>query len=212
MRLPSLRQNPARIRAPGCPKACPHDECLAGLLVQRHAPRLAGFTLDDLISCDRKRNEANGGANRDGSDDNSRWSCGIEGPSDDPEVEALRNRQIKNLLALNPIALRSPMILMGDEARRTQPGNKNAYCQGNELGWLDWTLQERRRDLQRFVRELIALRQRRKLSAAEHGLTLNRILLQASLQWHGALGAAGPGRRLSQPAPSGDWADDRRSI
>jgi isoamylase len=92
------------------------------------------------------------------------------------------------------------MILMGDEARRTQLGNNNAYCQDNALSWLDWTLVERHRDLQRFVEGLIALRQRRELSAGEQGLTLNQILAQARIEWHGV--------RLGQP----DWGDDSHSL
>lgn len=105
-----------------------------------------------------------------------------------------------DLLALNLIALGTPMILMGDEARRAQLGNNNAYCQDNAIGWLDWTLVERHRDLQRFVKGLIALRQRRELSAGEHGLSLNEILCRARIQWHGV--------RLNQP----DWGDDSHSI
>jgi isoamylase len=159
-----------------------------------------GFTLNDLVSYDRKHNEANGEDNRDGSDDNRSWNCGVEGPSDDPAIERLRQRQIKNLLALNMVALGTPMILMGDEARRTQLGNNNAYCQDNSVSWFDWTLVERHSDLRRFVNQLIALRLRRELSEGNHGLTLNEVLAQARIQWHGV--------RLNEP----DWGDASHSL
>ena len=99
-----------------------------------------GFTLNDLVSYDRKHNEANGEDNRDGANDNRSWNCGVEGPTDDPAVEALRNRQVKNFLTVTLLSLGMPMILMGDEVRRSQSGNNNAYCQDNETSWLDWTL------------------------------------------------------------------------
>ncbi len=159
-----------------------------------------GFTLNDLVSYDRKHNQANGEDNRDGADDNRSWNCGVEGPSDDPAIERLRLRQIKNLLALNLLALGTPMILMGDEARRTQLGNNNGYCQDSALNWLDWTLVEHETGLRRFVTELIALRLRRELSVGEHGLTLNQILRQARVQWHGV--------RLNAP----DWGEDSHSL
>ena len=90
-----------------------------------------GFTLNDLVSYNQKHNEANGENNRDGAADNLSWNCGVEGPSDDPAVEALRNRQCKNFLALLLLAVGTPMLLAGDEVRRTQNGNNNAYCQDN---------------------------------------------------------------------------------
>ena len=99
-----------------------------------------GFTLNDLVSYDRKHNEANGENNRDGANDNRSWNCGVEGQTDDPEIEGLRNRQVKNFLTVTLLALGMPMILMGDEARRSQSGNNNAYCQDNEISWFDWTL------------------------------------------------------------------------
>ena len=91
-----------------------------------------GFTLNDLVSYDRKHNEENGEGNRDGSDDNRSWNCGVEGPTDDPAVERLRNRQVKNFLTVTLLSLGMPMILMGDEVRRTQRGNNNAYCHDDE--------------------------------------------------------------------------------
>ena len=99
-----------------------------------------GFTLNDLVSYNDKHNEANGENNRDGADDNRSWNCGAEGPTDDPGVEKLRNRQVKNFLTVTLLSLGVPMILMGDEVRRTQRGNNNAYCQDNETSWFDWTL------------------------------------------------------------------------
>ena len=104
-----------------------------------------GFTLNDLVSYNDKHNEANGEDNRDGANDNLSWNCGVEGPTDDPAVEALRNRQVKNFFTLLLAAVGAPLILMGDEVRRTQRGNNNAYCQDNELSWFDWTLLEQAR-------------------------------------------------------------------
>ena len=92
-----------------------------------------GFTLNDLVSYNQKHNEANGEDNRDGANDNRSWNCGVEGPTDDPAVEKLRNRQVKNFLTVTLMSLGMPMILMGDEVRRTQRGNNNAYCQDNEI-------------------------------------------------------------------------------
>jgi glycogen operon protein len=96
-----------------------------------------GFTLNDLVSYNGKHNEANGEDNRDGANDNRSWNCGVEGPSDDPAIETLRNRQVKNLLTVTLLSLGVPMILMGDEVRRSQGGNNNAYCQDNETSWLE---------------------------------------------------------------------------
>ena len=98
-----------------------------------------GFTLNDLVSYNQKHNEANGEDNRDGANDNRSWNCGVEGPTDDPAVEKLRNRQVKNFLTVTLMSLGVPMILMGDEVRHTQGGNNNAYCQDNEISWFDWT-------------------------------------------------------------------------
>ena len=97
-----------------------------------------GFTLNDLVSYNQKHNEANGENNRDGTNDNLSWNCGVEGPTDDPEIEALRNRQVKNFFALMLLAAGTPMLLMGDEVRRTQRGNNNAYCQDDDISWFDW--------------------------------------------------------------------------
>lgn len=114
-----------------------------------------GFTLNDLVSYNEKHNEENGEANEDGSDFNFSWNFGVEGPTDQPEIEALRLRQIKNFLTILMISQGTPMLLMGDEVRRTQSGNNNAYCQDNELSWFDWSATEKQGDLFRFVKELI---------------------------------------------------------
>ena len=93
-----------------------------------------GFTLNDLVSYNDKHNEGNAQENRDGSSFNLSWNCGVEGPTDDPAVESLRARQIRNAFTLNLISIGTPLLLMGDEVRRTQNGNNNAYCQNNETG------------------------------------------------------------------------------
>jgi isoamylase len=144
-----------------------------------------GFTLDDLVSYDRKHNESNGEENRDGSDDNASWNCGVEGPTDDPAVEELRSRQIRNLLTLLLLAVGTPMLTMGDEVRRTQRGNNNAYCQDNEISWFDWTLLDRDRGLHRFVKALIAFRQQRDVVVGQLRLTLNELLNRSHIDWHG---------------------------
>ena len=117
-----------------------------------------GFTLNDVVSFNVKHNEANGEDNRDGSSDNMSWNGGAEGPSDDPSINALRERQVRNLLATLLLSQGTPMLLAGDEFGRTQGGNNNAYNQDNPTSWLDWQVGERGRQLIRFVQELTALR------------------------------------------------------
>jgi glycogen operon protein len=119
-----------------------------------------GFTLHDLVSYNGKHNEANGESNRDGEDHNRSWNCGVEGPTDDPHVRALRARQKLNFLATLLLSQGVPMLLAGDEMGRTQGGNNNAYCQDNETSWVDWTLDEDHTALVEFVRQLISLRRR----------------------------------------------------
>ncbi len=119
-----------------------------------------GFTLWDLVSYNRKHNEANGEANRDGLDSNWSWNCGVEGPSRDPEVQRLRKRQAKNLLATLLLSQGVPMLLAGDEFLRTQQGNNNAWCQDNAISWVDWRLKQEHADFWRFARMMIALRKR----------------------------------------------------
>jgi glycogen operon protein len=119
-----------------------------------------GFTLSDLVAYDHKHNEANGEGNRDGSNDNYSWNCGDEGPTDDPQVLELRRRQAKNLMTTLMLSQGVPMLQAGDEFLRTQGGNNNAWCQDNELSWVDWSLAESNADFLRFVRMVIALRKR----------------------------------------------------
>jgi len=144
-----------------------------------------GFTLNDLVSYNQKHNDENGEGNRDGSDNNRSWNCGIEGPTDDFQVERLRNRQVKNLLTLTMLSLGVPMIVMGDEVRRTQHGNNNAYCQDNEMSWFDWTLLNRHWDVHRFVKLLIARRLMRNVEHERRRVTLNQFLRDARKAWHG---------------------------
>ena len=102
-----------------------------------------GFTLQDLVSYNEKHNEANGEENRDGANDNNSWNCGAEGPTDDPAIIELRERQKRNLMATLMLSVGVPMMLGGDELSHTQKGNNNTYCQDNELNWLDWELDDR---------------------------------------------------------------------
>ncbi len=132
-----------------------------------------GFTLNDLVSYDDKHNEANGEDNRDGHSDNLSWNCGTEGPTDDPEILALRQRQMRNLLATLLLSQGTPMLLAGDEFARTQGGNNNAYCQDNEIGWVDWEIDAPGADLQAFTRRLIAVRQSHPLLRRSRFLTGN---------------------------------------
>lgn len=119
-----------------------------------------GFTLYDLVSYNHKHNEANGEQNRDGSDANYSWNCGVEGETRDPAVLALRHRQARNFMATLMFSQGVPMILAGDEMLRTQKGNNNAWCQDNAISWVNWGLTEENKDFLRFVRELIWLRRR----------------------------------------------------
>ena len=117
-----------------------------------------GFTLNDLVSYNNKHNEANGEGNRDGVDDNMSWNCGAEGPTDDPAINALREQQIRNFATLLMLSQGVPMFVMGDEVRRTQGGNNNAWCQDNPIGWFDWTQTQTEAGMLRFWSELIAFR------------------------------------------------------
>ncbi len=117
-----------------------------------------GFTLQDLVSYNEKHNEANGEENRDGDNNNMSWNCGVEGPTDDPAIQALRQRQKRNFVATLLLSQGVPMLVAGDEMGRTQLGNNNAYCQDNPLSWIHWDLDEADRDFLAFVRHVIALR------------------------------------------------------
>ncbi|HEX8590975.1 glycogen debranching protein GlgX [Pseudomonas sp.] len=118
-----------------------------------------GFTLHDLVSYNDKHNEDNDENNQDGSNDNRSWNCGVEGPTDDPEINALRLRQMRNFFATLLFAQGTPMVVAGDEFARTQHGNNNAYCQDSEIGWVNWDLDEDGKALLTFVKRLIKLRQ-----------------------------------------------------
>src|SRR5258706_10812414 len=111
-----------------------------------------GITLNDLVSYNEKHNEANGENSRDGNNDNLSWNSGVEGPSDDPAVVALRRRRMRNFLATLILSQGVPMLLAGDEIARTQQGNNNAYCQDNETSWIDWELDKPRQELLEFTR------------------------------------------------------------
>src|SRR6202522_2684618 len=117
-----------------------------------------GFTLNDLVSYNEKHNETNAENNQDGSSDNRSWNCGLEGPTDDVEINALRERQLRNFLATLLLSQGTPMVLAGDEFGRTQQGNNNAYCQDNEVSWVNWEIGEKGASLIRFVQKLTALR------------------------------------------------------
>jgi len=117
-----------------------------------------GFTLNDVVSYDEKHNEANGENNQDGSNDNRSWNCGVEGPTEDASINLLRERQVRNMLATLLLSQGTPMLLAGDEFRRTQQGNNNAYCQDNEISWINWELADEASSLVRFTRRLCELR------------------------------------------------------
>jgi len=159
-----------------------------------------GFTLNDLVSYNQKHNEPNGENNRDGANDNRSWNWGVEGPTDDPLIEKLRDRQVKNFLTVTILSLGLPMILMGDEVRRTQQGNNNAYCQDNETSWFDWTLVAKHADVHRFVTLLNARRLLRDAEPEGRRLSLNQVLRKAIKAWHGV--------KLGQP----DWGDSSHSL
>ncbi|HXI88582.1 MAG TPA: glycogen debranching protein GlgX [Blastocatellia bacterium] len=160
-----------------------------------------GFTLNDLVSYNVKHNESNREGNRDGADDNLSWNCGVEGATEDPAVDQLRNRQVKNLLTLTLLAVGTPMLLMGDEVRRTQRGNNNAYCHDDETSWFDWTLLERHGDVRRFVERLISHRLHLVLAVPTTlGDTLADFLREAHLEIHGV--------KLDQP----DWSHESHSL
>jgi glycogen operon protein len=141
-----------------------------------------GFTMNDLVSYVSKHNLANGEDNRDGSNDNYSANYGVEGPTQDGRIESLRRRQIRNFILTLFISRGVPMLLGGDEFRRTQEGNNNAYCQDSEISWYDWSCLERHRGLFEFTRGMIALRQAHPVLAAE------RFYTQGDLTWQGPWG------------------------
>lgn len=159
-----------------------------------------GFTLNDLVSYNQKHNEANNDNNRDGADDNRSWNCGIEGATDDPAIEKLRNRQVKNFLTTTLLSLGMPMITMGDEVRRTQHGNNNAYCHDDESVWFDWSSLEAHADVHRFMKLLIERRLLRDMGPERQRMSLTELISKRLKGWHGV--------KLNQP----DWSDHSHSL
>jgi glycogen operon protein len=187
------------------------DRLLGSHEIYRHEEREAeqsvnfvachdGFSLNDLVSYDHKHNEANGEENRDGGDDNRSWNCGVEGPSANPEIERLRTRQVKNFMTVTLLSLGLPMFLMGDEVRRTQNGNNNAYCQDNEANWFDWSLLAKHVDVHRFVKLLIARRSLRDTGPEHQRMTLIQLIREGIKGWHGV--------KLNEP----DWSGHSHSV
>jgi len=144
-----------------------------------------GFTLYDLVSYDKKHNSANGEHNRDGRDDNLSWNSGIEGATDDADVLRLRAQRARNFMALLLLSQGVPMLNAGDEVLRTQRGNNNAYCQDNDLSWLDWSFTPAARAMLRFTRELIALRKRHPSLRRARFLNGHSDDEPAEIQWFG---------------------------
>jgi isoamylase len=155
-----------------------------------------GFTLNDLVSYNSKHNWANGENNNDGANDNLSWNCGAEGPTNDPAIEALRERQIRNFAAILLLSQGVPMFVAGDEVRRSQGGNNNAYCQDNEISWFDWTLVEVHRDLLRFFRRMIDFRKR-------HPILHRPRFFTGAINARGLADIAWSGCRLGEPG----WGD-----
>ncbi|MGK7905988.1 MAG: glycogen debranching protein GlgX [Synechococcus sp.] len=159
-----------------------------------------GFTLNDLVAYNQKHNHDNGEDNQDGTNQNFSWNCGIEGETDDLDVQSLRLRQIKNLLTIQFFCQGTPMVLMGDEVRRTQRGNNNAYCQNNDLSWFDWDAVDREFDLWCFVRRLIDFTQKLELFSQEKRLEVSYGSHRPHISWHGV--------NLCQP----DWGEHSHSL
>ena len=159
-----------------------------------------GFTLNDLVSYNRKHNLANGEENCDGSNDNYSWNCGVEGETDDLAIKQLRSQQMKNFLTILFISQGTPMLLMGDEVRHTQLGNNNAYCQDNELSWFDWSLEKTNQGLLNFVKKLIQFIQRLEIFRQEQFLEVTYTSQEPHLFWHG--------QYLGEP----DWGEDSHAL
>jgi glycogen operon protein len=159
-----------------------------------------GLTLNDVVSYNYKHNEENGEDNRDGLEDNRSWNCGFEGPTDDPVIERLRNRQAKNFLTAVLLSGGVPMFVMGDEVRRSQRGNNNAYCQDNDTSWFDWNLLSKHADVLRFVTLLIERRLIRDVEHERRRLSLSQVLREQEHAWHGV--------KLNQP----DWSPFSHSV
>jgi glycogen operon protein len=150
-----------------------------------------GFTLNDWASYNEKHNEANNENNQDGSSDNRSWNCGVEGSSDDEQINELRIRQMRNMLATLLLSQGTPMLLAGDEFGRTQNGNNNAYCQDSEISWVNWNIEEKGQSLIRFVKKLTALRRQFPILRRNRFLTgaYNEELEIRDVTWINATGA-----------------------
>ncbi|MCL5129146.1 glycogen debranching protein GlgX [Algibacter sp. L4_22] len=160
-----------------------------------------GFTLNDLVSYNQKHNEDNGQENRDGSNNSLSYNYGVEGPTTDPIIEQIREQQIKNFLAVTLLSYGTPMILMGDEVKRTKLGNNNAFCLDNEINWFDWDLLEKNASLHRFVKGLNAFRLDTSLMDADYTLPLMEFLqTKQEIDWSGV--------KLGQP----DWSSTSHSL
>ncbi|MDO6764243.1 glycogen debranching protein GlgX [Agarivorans sp. 1_MG-2023] len=159
-----------------------------------------GFTLNDLVSYNDKHNLENGENNRDGDNHNISYNYGVEGPTLNPKVNDLREQQMKNFFVTLLLSLGTPMITMGDEVKRTQGGNNNAYCQDNETSWFDWTLVDKNPELLRFVRELIKLRRYDDVLEEKIHLSLSDVIHDANIEWHGV--------KQGQP----DWSENSHSV
>jgi isoamylase len=159
-----------------------------------------GFTLYDQVAYNAKHNEANGLDNTDGAPYNASWNCGVEGPTTDPAIEGLRLRQMKNMLAILLLSQGTPMLLAGDEVRRTQRGNNNAFCQDNPISWFDWGQIEPNADLLRFFRLLISFTQRTALFREERFWVEAGPGIPGQIVWHGV--------KLNQP----DWGPASHSL
>lgn len=160
-----------------------------------------GFTLNDVVSYNRKHNEANSEQNRDGSNDNFSWNCGIEGLANNSEIHALRIRQIKNLITILLLSQGTPMMLMGDEVCRTQKGNNNAYCQDNPLSWFNWEHIDNNHEVARFTQRMVDLVQNLRLFQQTQWLTVTESFVDAPhIIWHGT--------KLFEP----DWSENSHSL
>ncbi|GDY26363.1 glycogen debranching protein GlgX [Agarivorans sp. Toyoura001] len=159
-----------------------------------------GFTLNDLVSYNDKHNLENGENNRDGDNHNISYNYGVEGPTLNPKVNDLREQQMKNFFVTLLLSLGTPMITMGDEVKRTQGGNNNAYCQDNETSWFDWTLVDKNPELLRFVQELIKLRRYDDVLEEKIHLSLSDVIHDANIEWHGV--------KQGQP----DWSENSHSV
>jgi len=159
-----------------------------------------GFTLNDLVSYNEKHNEANLEENNDGANENFSWNCGVEGETDVSEIDSLRVKQIKNFFTILFVSQGTPMLSMGDEVRRTQLGNNNAYCQDNEIGWFDWQNVKRDAGLLRFVSGVINFTKKHDIFSSECCWMKDEKKHKRQLDWHGV--------SLKQP----DWGDDSHSI